>query len=501
MLLEKKLHDTISQVTNLRHTGHVTEAIKLFEQLSQAGVTEPKLFEELGLAYVSQKQYKNAVRTFARWAEVDPTNVAAHQNHAVALRYDFCYEDAEAACKRALDLKPDDVGFLSEMAMFSVMKGDKEATRLYADRIASAGKRTPSQTINLYIQYKDYLSDPDCLDDELDKLRRKMNQLTNDEKIVLNYALAQKNKLEGNLEREIEYYKAAGKLKKKQTSYSLDDELQQMKDIKSYFDKDFMDKMAQYAKDAPDFDQEVIWVLALPRSGTTLLEQVLGSHPKIKAIGEDSGMYGTACRSMDYGVQNGIEFPFKGDHTKDIKKMPSPPLIGKVYADYAVEKYGDHPFYVNKALSNIMLAGLIKLCFPKSKFMHLTRDPMDCCLSMFGHHFINDSYLYSYDMEDLAKYHNATEELIDHWKTLFGDDILTMKYEDIVDDFKPNVTKILDLYGLEWVDACEKFYENESYVFTASMAQVRNPLNKKGIGKWKAYESYLEPLKEALNKA
>jgi hypothetical protein len=155
----------------------------------------------------------------------------------------------------------------------------------------------------------------------------------------------------------------------------------------------------------------------------------------------------------------------------------------------------------DKALGNFTFAGLIHLALPKARIIHVRRDPLDTCLSAFSRLFTSDQP-HTFDLAELGRYYRAYAALMAHWRRVLPEGaMLEVEYEALVADFEPQARRIIEYCGLDWDNACLRFYETQRPVRTASATQVRQPICQSAVGRWRAYEPWLGPLVEALGEA
>ncbi|MGO9774016.1 MAG: tetratricopeptide repeat-containing sulfotransferase family protein, partial [Roseiarcus sp.] len=236
-----------------------------------------------------------------------------------------------------------------------------------------------------------------------------------------------------------------------------------------------------------------VFVVGMPRSGTTLVEQILASHPAVHGAGEindfdqaAADLGGAAARTL-LGPEavwrmTGEDFRRLGaDYLRRIR-------VGAPAASRIVNKMPD----------NFRFAGLIALALPNARILHVRRDPVDTCFSCFSTRF-TEILPYTYDLAELGRYYRAYEALMGHWRDALPQGMmLEVRYEDVVADLERQVRRILAHCGLEWDARCLDFHRNERTVRTASLAQVRRPLYKSSVGRWRRYEAFLGPLIAAL---
>jgi tetratricopeptide (TPR) repeat protein len=240
-----------------------------------------------------------------------------------------------------------------------------------------------------------------------------------------------------------------------------------------------------------------IFILGLPRAGSTLLEQILASHPLVEGTQELADIPRMVLALQDRvpdldnprypGVLAGMK---AGDFLK---------LGEKYLADTRVYR-ADKPFFIDKMPNNFRHIGLIHLMLPNAKIIDARREPMACCFGNLKQLFANGQE-FTYSIEDIARYYRTYLDLMQHWETVLPGRILRVEHESVVDDLEGNVRRILNFCGLDFEPACVEFHKTARSVRTASSEQVRQPIFREGLNQWRHYEPWLTPLKDALGDA
>ena len=244
-------------------------------------------------------------------------------------------------------------------------------------------------------------------------------------------------------------------------------------------------------------DPTPIFILGMPRSGTTLTEQILASHSKVHGGGE-----------LDY-VRSSIGIDRIYDLEKEVADKTINQLLnfnddewaekGKKYIKQIQNINTNHKsFFTDKMPHNFMMCGLIHKMLPQAKIVFCYRDAMNNCFSLYKNTFGTSGHGYSYDQTKLSKHYNLHVKLMKHWKNVLGDKIFLLKNESLIDDQKGITAKLLEHCGLEWEDQCLEFYKTQRDVRTISIRQVRNPINKKSLGLWKNYADSLSEMQKSL---
>jgi tetratricopeptide (TPR) repeat protein len=242
-------------------------------------------------------------------------------------------------------------------------------------------------------------------------------------------------------------------------------------------------------------DRRCIFIVGMPRSGTSLTEQILASHPRVAGAGELNEI-------NDIVASLRRDFNVTGEYPLCINELREPHLdqMARRYLN-KLSQYGEgHALITDKMPHNFLNLGMIRLMFPECRIIHCARDPRDTCLSIYFQSF---GWLHSYGtrLEWLGQYYREYLRLMKHWQTVLEPTLLTVSYEEMVGDQERVTRQILEYCGLDWDDACLDFHKSERVVATASYDQVRQKLYTKSRARWKNYEKHLQPLIEALGDA
>jgi hypothetical protein len=238
-----------------------------------------------------------------------------------------------------------------------------------------------------------------------------------------------------------------------------------------------------------------IFIVGLPRAGSTLLEQILASHSQVEGTME------LADIPRLVQLLNGREEKSQKPRYPDVLTELSPEQLRKLgekfITDTEVYRSSGKPFFIDKMPNNFRHLGLIHLILPNAKIIDARREPMACCFSNFKQLFASGQE-FTYSLEDIGRYYRNYIDLMSHWEAVLPGRILRVQHEDVVEDLEGNVRRILDFCGLEFEPGCVEYHKTERSVRTASSEQVRRPIYKEGLDQWKHFEPWLGPLKEAL---
>ena len=329
-------------------------------------------------------------------------------------------------------------------------------------------------------------------DEEIMQLE-KMTQdefINDNEKIYMSFALGKAFEDRGEYDKSFTNYQNGNSLKKEFTKFDLklfDEECKNQKEVCTL---DLFDSKADWGLET----KEPIFVLGLPRVGSTLIEQILASHSMVEATHELPNILALSHKLNLRKVQE------KTSRYPEILLSLSAPqlkMIGEQYIKDAEIFRTNKPFFIDKMPNNFRHIGLIKLILPNAKIIDIRRNSMSACFSCYKQLFA-EGQEFTYDFGDLAGYYNNYVELMEHWNQVLTNQILSIKYEDLVNDFENSVNKILNYCNLDFEDECLSFYKNKRSVRTPSSEQVRQPIYRKGLDYWKNYDAYLGDLKRDL---
>ena len=327
---------------------------------------------------------------------------------------------------------------------------------------------------------------------ELNIMREQLKRvdLTLKDKAYFHFALAQGCEVVGEYDEAFFHLDCGNKIKNKQSKYSIekmDRELQAQIDV---CNEPFFEQQGNGGYEAKD----PIFILGLPRSGSTLVEQILASHSMIDGTLELPNIL-----SMAQSLRGDDIYGKEGNYPKSMKKLSLEKRIemGKMFIDDTRMHRKDAPRFTDKMPNNFRHIGLIHLIMPNAKIIDARRYPLDCCFSMFKQLFAQGQE-FTYGLAEAGSYYKSYVKLMNHWDEVLPNKILRVNNEDIIDDLEGQVKKMLEFLELPFEDSCITFYETDRSVRTASSEQVRKPINKSGMDRWKPYAKNLKPLLDGL---
>lgn len=416
---------------------------------------------------------------------------SAYQHSALAL-LETQLGHREAALQRyltAIELQPDDARHYYNAACLQRSLGDLEqAEQNFDAAIARNPKDYESWKIRSDLR-------PQTVErNHVAELEQLIAAGIEDPKgnVQVHYALAKELEDTGNWQRSFEILKAGSDTRRRLMQYDVNRDLETIAAIKRTFGA------ATFASPPPGSDNaEAIFILGMPRTGTTLVERIIASHTDVFAAGELNNFAAQLTIMMQ--KQNAGKRVSRDEMVASSAHLDFRRL-GEAYVDSTRPFTGNSLRFIDKMPLNFLYVGLIHLALPNATIINVARNPMDTCYAIYKQLFV-DAYPYSYDLEELARYYVAYRDLMQHWHKVLPGVVHTVRYEDIVDDAETHSRQLVEHCGLKWQDQCLRFYENREASTTASTAQVRRPIYKSSLGKWRNYEKELQPLAEILQQA
>ncbi len=261
--------------------------------------------------------------------------------------------------------------------------------------------------------------------------------------------------------------------------------------IKDTFDREFLELRAGVGHDAPD----PIFIVGLPRSGSTLVEQILASHSQVEGTSE-LPILGKITESISRYRTDGVRYP---EAVRELRDRDFAAYGRQYIKDSQRHRITGKPLFTDKLPNNFPMLGFALLALPNAKFINARRHPFDTCLGAYKQLF-GQGQNFTYDMLDLAHYYQQYDAMMKHWHEVMPGRVLDVHYEETVTDLEGQVHRILEHCGLPFEENCLHFYETERAVKTASSEQVRQPIYTGALGKWRRYEQHLELWQTQLGK-
>ena len=465
--------------------GNHEAAFDLLERAVSARPKDPAILNNYGNALSLVRRFEDAIDHLERALAIKPDMADSWLNLGRTLNFAGQGERALKCFRQLLKLKPDHLSAKSGISRSLMSLGRTDEAEATAREIIEAAPTVSMGYVNLSNARKFKPEDP-----EIARIEELIASKETGAKEMrgLSFAAAKMYDDVGRYDEAFKYYDtgntmAAGKYDAKglEQSYA---------ELKKTYTRKFYDENKSFGLDS----ERPVFIVGMPRSGTTLTETIIGAHPQVFAAGEletakrcERQMADLVFR--DDGVQkNARQLTWVGSE-----------ILAQRYLD-AVDTKAKNAGAIrvtDKMPHNFQAVGFIAMLFPKARIIHTRRNPFDTCLSIWQQNF-NDAHSYARNLADLGHHYAQYLNLMQHWRETLHDRMLEIDYEDLVENQEQVSRKLINFTGLPWDDACLRPQDVNRTVLTASVWQVRQPVHKRSAGRWKAYEKHLTPLRDAL---
>ncbi len=438
----------------LFESGDAAGAAAAIAPIQDGSFSDPLLHNELGGVLHFMGDHDRALSHYSKAITIDARNPEFHFNQAALRRYLGDASGAEAAFDAAIALKPDEYEAYTGRAQLRTQTPERNHIPQLQEVLART--RTPAGVVQL------------C------------------------YALAKEQEDLGDYAGAFASLQRGADTKRSHMQYTVDTDVSIIHTIRvTYGPAMFDGHVAGCGSCDP------IFVVGMPRTGTTLVERILGSHPEVYAAGELNTLSLELMRLVKETIvpapTSRLDFVAKTAQL-DFR------MLGEAYIANTRTMRNARAHFIDKLPFNYLYAGLIHLAMPGAKIISVQRHPMDTCFAVYKQWF-KDAYPFSYKLDELGQYYLAYHQLMQHWNEVMPQVIHTLEYEALVADTEGEARRLLQYCGLPWEDQCLRFYENRQASTTASALQVRQPVYDSSVGKWRHYARQLEPLRLQLESA
>ena len=474
--------------TALKDLGSLDAAIASYRKAIRLNPAYAEAYSNLGNVLKDLGRFDKAVENCRRALDLNPGYAEAHSNLGNILKDIGQLEEALAGFHQALAIDPKCDKAILGMSQLFMINGEMERAEeaimkalsfkpdnLEARFMLAQVRKTRTEDENLAALVK-----------AEEAVRNNLLVLPYQKAVSLNFALGKSLDDLGDHDRAFPHFIEGCRLKRATLEYDAVQMTQQFDKTIGVFDEDVIERL----RGGGNPSETPIFVLGMPRSGTTLVEQIIASHPEVHGAGELPDMQSIAQRE----VSGTAGFPgnilnLDGD---TLRKW------GDDYVADLQRRAPDARRITDKMPINFWFIGLIHVMLPNAKIIHVCRNPVDTCLSCYTKLF-SGALNQTYDLGELGRYYVDYARLMEHWrKVLPAGAFLDVRYEDIVVDQETEARHIIDFCGLEWNDACIDFHKHNRPVGTASVTQVRRPIYKSSVERWRHYEKFLGPLLKEL---
>ncbi len=441
---------------------------------------------DLGRLCKEQDRYGEALECFDRAIAADPGNVQALYLRGATLAPASFTQEAIDAYQKCLALRPGHIGAL--LGLGHVLKAVgryQEAVDAYSACI----RQVPDsgETYWSLANLKTYRFDDATVADM--ERRAAGPDISVSSQVNFLFALGKACEDRGDFEQAWHFYRNGNTRQRAQVSYD-PVQTEAMNDrLVRVFSAEFLHSQrgVGLADPAP------IFIVGLPRSGSTLLEQILASHSQVEGTSELPYL-GRVATWLNRNRADGINYP---EAVRELSPANFEAL-GSHYLEYArMHRRSDAPRFIDKMPNNFPSVGFLSLILPQAKIIDARRHPLDACLSCYRQLFAKGQ-AFTYDLTEIGEYYLQYQRMMDHWSEVLPGQVLTVQYEEVVSDFEAQVRRLLEFCGLPWQDACLRFYESERPVRTPSSEQVRQPIYDRSVGHWRNFSAHLDELVEVI---
>src|SRR3954454_11302730 len=543
--------------TVLRMTGYVDGAFQAYQDALVQRAVYPEVYNNLGTLLQQNRKFEEAEHALRKAVQQNPRYVEAHNNLAQLLFGQKNEVEALRILGEALKFAPKNVQTLLLTAKIQLkrntLQAAEQAARLALNEEAEnpealtllgqvlhetdrydeaievldrALKKAPEspEALNFYgvalksvgrlDEAREYILKALKLNDSMYGAYANLNDLVDfsegvgeelfnrmdaifesvknpeaDQFLALHFAYAKALDDRGQHEKALDHYVTGGRMKRAQLEYKESDTHGFFDSIREAFPKEVFENRKFEGLD----EERPVFIVGMPRSCSTLVEQILSSHPDVYGAGEVKYLARVLGQLRD-------RFPSLPKYPEMMGKITPAQIdiVAKNYQQALAQGAGDSRRITDKLLTNYFFLGLINLMFPKAKVIHTRRDPVDTCLSGFTKLF-KDDMPHSYDLAELGRYYGKYRELMEHWEKVLPEGFLTtVVYEDVVADTEKEAKRLIEFLGLPWDDKCVDFHKSARRVKPASVPQVRKPIYKTSVQRWKKYGAGLQPLADAV---
>ena len=516
--LKPNAAETCTNIGNaLAELNRPQEALAFY---AKAMALNPRLAEPAnnsGSLLASLGRYEEALAQFQRALSVQPDRALAHYNLGAALGALNRHDEAAAHYKKALAERPDYPAALNNLgnSLHALLRpaesleaferlllldpghapahfGAGNALQILGrvDEARQAFERAAALAPGVALFHHALVETKRLREDDpqlaiMENLAQRIASLAEREQIELHFALAKAYDDVGRTERAFEHLQDGNRLKRRSIVYDEKSELGALRALARAFTSEAM----AARRGLGDPSELPVFIVGMPRSGTSLVEQILASHPRLFGAGELFHLPELVSAGQAAG-----RFP------SDFSSLSDEQL--RQFAGRYVERLRSHApeadRIADKLPANFRFIGLIRLALPNARIIHVRRDPVDTCFSCYSKLFPSGQD-YSFDLGELGRFYRAYESLMEHWRSVLpAGAMLEVQYETLVADLEGQARRMVEYCGLEWDERCLRFHQTERSVRTASFAQVREPLYVHSIGRWRPYKAHLRPLLDAL---
>ena len=512
-----KIKEKISIIINLYRVKNYDKVISEANRILKKNPRIDLLWNILGLTYQQKGNFEKAENNFFRCLQINSKNISANNNLGNNYKYLFNYSKAEEYFNKALEINPK---YLNALVNYGNLKFELNQSSDSLELLNKAlliDEKSVSVNINLALVYQsigEYKKAIDILkminvinpnvvradkmmsalinynkdDEHLLSMEKKISELalSDNQKVFLHFAIGKAYEDKKNYLKATEHIELGNNLKLSSSNYNLDRENKLFTNIKNLFGGyDFKTQELSKSK------VKMIFILGMPRSGTTLVEQIISSHPDVYGSGELNFL----ARVIYKNFFNEDKINFNDNLTKLNSVDLS--LIRDQYFNFIKNFNSEKIFITDKGLFNFQWIGFIKILFPDAKIINCVREPKDNCLSIYKNLFENEGH-WCYNKKELVDCYKLYVDLMEFWNKKIPGEIYDIKYEDLIANPESKIKDLIFATGLEWNEKCLKYNENKNAIKTLSVNQARKRIYSTSVSLYEKYKPFLKGLSENL---
>ena len=469
--------------------GHLNDAEFLLESAVKLSPNDSEIRKKYLLILRKRQKFTKTMEQADILIEQFPDNLSFQAQKAIEVMQNGDHEESIRLLDKILKKAPLDPNTLTAKGHAEKTLG-KTNDAIHSYQSAYNSKHDHGEAYFSLANLKTYKFD----DEEIQQMKNQLKRvdISISDRTYFHFALAQACEAIEDFDEAFTQLDSGNHIRKQQTKYSIDRMNQEIQAQIDVCDKEFFDQMGSGGINT----NEPIFILGLPRAGSTLIEQILASHSMIDGTLELPNILTMAqdLRGEDiYGTLGKYPGSMKNLSSDERKEMGNRFITDtKMHRDNA-------PMFTDKMPNNFRHIALIHLIMPNAKIIDARRYPLDCCFSMFKQLFAQGQE-FTYGLKEAGSYYSSYVKLMNHWDNVLPGKILTVNNEDVIDDLEGQVRRLLNFLEIPFEQNCISFHETDRSVRTASSEQVRQPINKKGQGRWKPYAEHLKPLMNSLDK-
>ena len=472
----------------LQKSGQLKKSIEYFNKALSFDQDNYAAMNNLATVFKNVHQFKKSEDLYKKILNKNPENIKVLNNYSNFKREFNQYSEAKKLLLKAIKIEPNNTEVLLNIAVCSQGLGQMDEAKNYASKIIDIQplNTTAHKLLSSIINYSKETDHFEKMKELLNEKRLKF--FSSSEKVDLFFAVGKAYEDIKDFKNAYNYLSKANLIQKQNNNVDLTNTKKLFKNLIKLFD-------TLKLKDLPKFEskKKYIFICGMPRSGTTLIEQILASHSKVRGAGEIH--YLSNIINEYFLVDNNFN---KSKILEELSKSNN--VVMEKYKNLLNFHQFDTDIVTDKAPQNFIWIGFIKLFFPNSKIIHCLRKPKDNCLSLFKNHFPSKTMFWAYDQKDIADYYILYSKIINYWKSKFKNSIFDANYENLVNSPEKEVRKLISFCDLTWEPECLNFYQNKKTpVQTISVSQASKPIYKSSVNSNLGFTKHLSKMFNILD--